>query len=153
MAIRAPREKVWEATEDLSLIAKYHPDVGRVELLSGDARRAPGVEYQCFVTEGPRQGNCIERVIENIPYEMTSTLSVDDTWGLCKLLRDFVTDTSLSSADGQTTIVTMLGYYEPTGFMARIMNLLVIRRTMKKRGLDVLTGIKKMVEGDSSTPQ
>ena len=127
VTINAPKEKVWDATEDISLIPSYHPDVGRVELLSANSRRVPGVEYQCFVTEGPRKGNCVERVTESIPYQKTVTLSVSDTWGLTKLVRDFVTETILSSTGNQTTTVTMLGYYEPADFKARVMNLLFIR--------------------------
>lgn len=146
VTVNASRERVWDVAEDISLIPTYHPDVGRVELLSANNRRDPGVEYQCFVTEGPRKGHCIERVTETIPYQKTVTLSVADTWGLSKLLQDFVTETSLSSEDNLTTTVTMLGYYEPVDFKASIMNLLFIRRMMTKRGLDVLSGIKNAVE-------
>jgi len=33
--------------QDISLISDYHPEVEKVELLSGNAKRAPGVEYKC----------------------------------------------------------------------------------------------------------
>ena len=146
VTINAPRQRVWAVGEDIALIPSYHPDVGRVELMSATNRRAPGVEYRCFVTDGPRKGSCVERVTEQIPYEKTVTLSVEDTWGLSALLRDFVTETLLSSQDDRTTTVTMLGYYEPVDLKARIMNLLVLRRMMTRRGRNVLAGIKDAVE-------
>ena len=151
--IHASREEVWDAVENLARIPDFHPDGARVELLSGNEHRTAGVEYRCVVSEGPRTGSCVERVLETVPYQKTTTLAVQDTWGLDRLLREFVTETVLSSQDGQTTTVTMLGYYRPAGIKAWILNLLFIRRLMAKRGRDVLSGIKTMVESLRSSPR
>lgn len=141
--INAPLEEVWEATQDISLIPGFHPVVADIEFLSGQKRRAPGVEYQCIVAEGPQKGSCVEKVIENIPFEKTSTLSVSDTWGLSKLLKDFVTETTFEKISEDKTALIFTGYYEPK---SRILNALILRRKMKKRGMDVINGIKKMIE-------
>jgi Polyketide cyclase / dehydrase and lipid transport. len=141
--INASLEEVWEATQDLSLIPGYHPVVAEVELLSGQQRRSPGVEYQCIVAKGPQKGSCVERVIENIPYEKTSTLSVSDTWGLSEMMKDFVIETTFEKLSEDKTILIFTGFYEPK---SRILNVLIFKRKMKKRGIDVINGIKEMVE-------
>ena len=145
--INAPVEKVWDATQDISMISTYHPEVEKVELLSGNAKRAPGVEYKCIIPEGkPRSGSCVEKVIENVKYEKTVTLAVEDTWGLSKMLKDYITDVTFEKKDNNTTILHMLGYYEPIGLKVRIMNILFLKRVMKKRGRNVLMGVKDLVE-------
>ncbi len=145
--INAPLKKVWDATQDISSIPIYHPEVEKVELLSNQNERAPGVEYKCVIPEGnPRSGSCIEKVIENVEYEKTTILAVEDTWGLSKMLKNYITDVTFEKADEQTTILHFSGYYDPIGLKVKIMNILVLRRIMKKRGKQVLTGLKDLVE-------
>ena len=109
--INAPVEKVWDATQNISLIPTYHPEVEKVELLSGNDKRAPGVEYKCIIPEGkPRSGSCVEKVIENVKYEKTTILAVEDTWGLSKMLKDYVTEVTFEKKDKNTTILHFLGY-------------------------------------------
>jgi hypothetical protein len=43
-----------------------------------------------------------------------------------------------------------VGYYEPIGLKVRIMNTLFLKRVMKKRGREVLMGVKDLVEKDSN---
>jgi len=146
VSINAPVEKVWDATQEISLIPAYHPEVEKVELLSGNDKRAPGVEYKCIIPEGkPRSGSCVEKVIENVKYEKTVTLAVEDTWGLSKMLKEYITDVTFEKKDN-ATILHMLGYYEPIDLKVRIMNILFLKRIMKKRGRNVLMGVKDLVE-------
>jgi len=145
--INAPVEKVWDATQDISLISAYHPEVEKVELLSGTDKRAPGVEYKCIIPEGrPRSGSCVEKVIENVKYEKTTILAVEDTWGLSEMLKDYISEITFEKKDKNTTILHLVGYYEPIGLKVKIMNTLFLRRVMKKRGREVLMGVKDLVE-------
>ena len=154
VSINVPVEKVWDATQDISLIPTYHPEVEKVELLSGNTKRAPGVEYKCIIPEGrPRSGSCVEKVIENVKYEKTTILAVEDTWGLSEMLKYYITEVIFEKKDKNTTILHLLGYYEPNGLKMRIMNILVLRRIMKKRGREVLMGVKDLVEKNYSNSE
>ena len=151
VSINAPVEKVWDATQDISLIPTYHPEVEKVELLSGNVERAPGVEYKCIIPEGrPRSGSCVEKVIENVKYEKTTILAVEDTWGLSEMLKEYITEVTLEKKDENTTILHLVGYYEPIGLKVRIMNTLFLWRVMKKRGREVLMGVKDLIEKNSN---
>ena len=147
VSISASVEQVWDATQDISLIPVYHPEVEKVELLSNQNKRAQGVEYKCIIPEGnPRSGSCIEKVIENDKYKKTTTLAVEDTWGLSEMLKYYTTDSILEKIDDKTTVLHFKGYYEPIGFKNKLMNVLILRRIMKKRGKEVMVGIKDLVE-------
>ena len=146
ISINAPIKKVWDATQDISLISAYHPEVGNVELISGQAKRGPGVEYKCVVPEGPRKGSCIERVLENVKYKKTTTLAVEDTWGLDKMLKNNIVDLMFEENGENKTILRFLGYYEPIGLKIKILNVILLRRKMRNRGNEVLMGLKDIVE-------
>ena len=62
------------------------------------------------------------------------------------MVKDYITDVTFERVDDNQTIVHMLGYYEPIGFKNKIMNILFLRRVMKKRGEAVLTGYKDLIE-------
>ena len=145
--INAPVEKVWDITQDISLIPVYHPEVEKVEFLSEQTNRAEGVEYKCIIPEGkPRSGSCVEKVVENDKYKKTTTLAVEDTWGLSEMLKNYTTDLIFEKIDDKTTTLHFQGYYEPNGFKNKLLNILILRRVMKKRGKVVLIGIKDLTE-------
>ncbi len=147
VSINASVEQVWDATQDISLIPVYHPEVEKVEFLSEQTNRAEGVEYKCIIPEGnPRSGSCVEKVIENDKYKKTTTLAVEDTWGLSEMLKNYTTDSILEKIGDKTTILYFKGYYEPIGLKNKIINILILRRIMKKRGKVVLIGIKDFIE-------
>ena len=145
--INAPVEKVWEAGQDLTLIPQYHPEVRHVEFVSGATRRAPGVEYKCIVPEG-RKGWCVERVVENIPNQKMSIEFPEDSWGLSRMLDNFLTELTLHSEDGATR-VRLEAFYAPKSLRLRVMNALVMRRMMRKRAILTLQGLKRMIEGQN----
>jgi uncharacterized membrane protein len=143
--INAPLKRVWDAVEDLSLIPKYHPEVRTVEYVSGQTRRAEGVSYKCIVPKG-RKGWCIERVVEHIPYEKTTIDFPEDSWGLSRMFSDFVTEINVKSGENDSTIATLVAFYNPKGALTAVMNALFIRRMMRKRALQTLASFKKLVE-------
>lgn len=144
--IEAPVAKVWEAIEDLTLIPSYHPEVGEVDFLSGQTRRAPGVSYKCIVSKGLK-GWCVEKVVEHIPMAKTSVSIPEDSWGLGKMFKDFLAEITVTpKEDGATTLVMLYAYYHPKGPLMRLINTLLLRRIMQKRAHQTFTGLKKMVE-------
>jgi uncharacterized protein YndB with AHSA1/START domain len=79
--IAASPERVWAIVDDITLIPEYHPDVGRVDLLSDARTRRAGVRYRCTILEG-RKGNCVEEVTEYVAGSRFTTAFPEDTWGL-----------------------------------------------------------------------
>jgi hypothetical protein len=118
-----------------------------VELLSGSARRAPGVSYKCVVPSGKRAGWCVERVIEHVPLERTTVAFPEDSWGLSRLLGDFTTELSVAPAGApDRTRVQLAAHYVPQGWRARILNRLGLRWVMRRRARQTLGRLGKLIE-------
>jgi hypothetical protein len=145
LAVNAKSTRVWEIIDDITLIPHYHPEVGKVNLISGQSKRAAGVKYQCTILEG-RKGSCVEEVVEYIPNVKISTGMVENTWGMNKMLADFVVETTIAPKNATTTILTFEAFYNPVGIFYKFINVLLLRRLMKKRSLLVMNGIKKLCE-------
>jgi hypothetical protein len=131
--------------DDISLIPKYHPEVGKVDLLSGQTTRETGVKYRCTILEG-RKGSCVEEVVDYVRGERFSTAFPEDTWGLSKMLRDFVVDSVLVPHGDCETDVALEAYYEPIGWKMRLLNVLLLRRLMARRALRTIEGVKRLAE-------
>lgn len=145
LRIRASRERLWTIVDDISLIPKYHAEVGQVELLSRLSTRAIGVKYRCTILEG-RKGSCVEEVVDCIPGERFATAFAEDTWGVSKMLRDFVVDTILVPHGDFETDAVLEAYYEPIGWKMRVLNALLLRRLMARRALRTIEGVKRLAE-------
>ena len=46
LRIRASSDRLWAIVDELFLIPKYHAEVGKVDLLSGQSTTATGVRYR-----------------------------------------------------------------------------------------------------------
>ena len=145
LRISAPRERLWAIVDDISLVPRYHPEVGKVDLLSGQSTRAIGVKYRCTILEG-RKGSCVEEVVDYVPGERFATAFPEDTWGISKMLGDFVVETVLVSRGDFETDVVLEAYYEPIGWKARVLNALFLRRLMARRALRTMEGVKRLAE-------
>ncbi len=145
IVIQAPASKIWEIADDISLIPSYHPEVGKVDLIDGKSKRVSGVKYQCSVLEG-RRGSCIEEVVEYIPQRKISTAMSQDTWGIDKMLADFIVDSIVRPIDEHSCSIQFDAYYNPFGFRKKVLNILVLRRAFKKRSPSVMQGIKHLAE-------
>lgn len=143
--IEASTAKVWGIVDDISLIPRYHPEVGKVDLISGQSKRALGVKYQCSILEG-RKGTCIEEVIEYVPNKKISTAMPQDSWGLTKVLADFIVDTTVETLDDNSCFLQFDAYYNPIGVWNTILNVLVLRRVFRRRSKSVMEGIKRLAE-------
>ena len=56
IVVNAPLKRVWMVAEDITLIPQYHPEVGKVDLIAGPAKRSLGTMYQCNILGGRRRG-------------------------------------------------------------------------------------------------
>lgn len=143
--IQSSAAHVWEIIDDISLIPQYHPEVSTVDLLTGHRRRAVGVKYRCNIHEG-RKGSCVEEVIQYLPNVKMSTGMSNDTWGMDKMFSNFIVETTVIPQPDRSTLLQFEAYYDPIGIRNRIVNALILRRVMRKRGLLTLHGIKRLSE-------
>jgi len=143
--IRAPRDRVWAIVDDVSLIPQYHPEVRKVDLLSGRSTRALGVKYRCTILEG-RKGSCVEEVVDYVPGQRMATAFPEDTWGISKMFAGFVVETILEPHGDYETILILKAYYEPIGWKTKLLNVLFLRRVMARRALRTIEGIKRLSE-------
>jgi len=139
-------ETTWAAFDDLTLIPRYHPVVREVEFPSGVSRRAPGVEYKCVIPTGSRRGWCTEKVIDHVPLRYSTVAFTADSWGMGRLIDDFVTEIAVEPAGESKTRVILRGFYTPKGWRGAVLNALLIRRTMKSRAIDTIHGLKRLLE-------
>ena len=151
VGVDAPSEEVWRVANDVSLIPQFHPEVDSVDLLDGQRERTVGSRYRCNVEHGKGKGSCIEEVVECIPGSKVSTFMASDTWGVDKMLEDFVVETTLIPRPDNGTVLRFEGFYNPVGIANRILNLVILRRKTMKRSLDVMDGIKRLAEERATT--
>jgi hypothetical protein len=145
MKINAPASSVGAIFDDISLIPLYHPEVRKVDLISGTSKRAVGVKYRCSILQG-RKGDCVEEVVEYIPQQKLSTAMREDSWGVDKMLADFIVETTLHPVDQQSCMLQFDAYYTPIGWWNSVLNHLMLRRMFRKRSRAVMEGIKRLVE-------
>lgn len=149
IVVYAPLNRVWEACDDITQIPRYHPEVGKVDLIAGQVKRSLGVKYQCNVLDGRRAGNCVEEVVGYEPERMLATRMVSDTWGIDRMFANFIVESTVSSLTETSTILRFEAFYEPIGMKNRILNALFLRRAIRKRSMAVMLGIKGIVEGEA----
>jgi hypothetical protein len=103
VVINASLEAVWAFSMDLTKIPTFHPRVLKVDLLSGKGQREPGVAYRCHLLGGKH--TCVEKDIEIVPMERIVTVLPEDTFGISKILSDYVVDTTFHRmSDSSITI-------------------------------------------------
>jgi len=145
LQISVSAAKLWDIADDITLIPQYHPEVGKVDLISGQSKRAVGVKYQCSILEG-RKGTCIEEIVEYIPFQKIATAMPEDSWGIGKMLTDFIVETILHPIDDNSCVLQFDAYYNPVGLRNKLLNTLWLRRVFRKRCLAVMEGIKRLAE-------
>jgi len=151
IVVDAPLKRVWEVANDITLIPQYHPEVDKVDLIAGQAKRSLGAKYRCNILEGRRAGSCVEEVVAYEPERMVATEMVSDTWGIDRMLSDFRVVSTVSRHTETSTILKFQAFYEPVGLKNRLLNALFLRRAIRRRSLAVMNGIKRVVEGKASS--
>jgi hypothetical protein len=141
--INAPLETVWEFGMDITRIPAFHPRVVKVELLSGKARREPGVSYRCHLSGGKH--TCVEKDIEIIPMQKIVTVLQEDTFGISKILADYVVETTVHRIGQSSTKMEISHYYSTPTLKAKLLNL-IARRKIARDAQATLNGIKAAIE-------
>jgi hypothetical protein len=128
---------------DITRIPAFHPRVVKVELLSGKARREPGVSYRCHLAGGKH--TCVEKDIEIIPMQKIVTVLPEDTFGISKILPDYVVETTVHRIGQSSTKMEISHYYSTRTLKAKLLNL-VARRKIARDAQATLNGIKAAIE-------
>jgi hypothetical protein len=137
-------EVVWEFNQDLGRIPEYHPRVSRVDLISGERRRAPGVAYMCHLKDG--RHSCLERDLDVVPMERIVTALPEDTMGLSKILPDYIVETKFTPTAADATRMEFRHYYSTGSLKAKLVNL-VARGRIARESSATLQAIKRAIEG------
>lgn len=128
---------------DLTKIPDFHPRVVKVDLLSGRAQRGPGVAYQCHLKGGKH--TCIEKDIEIVPMEKIVTVLPEDTFGISKILPDYVVETTFHRMGDSSTRVEISHYYSTNTVKAKLLNL-IANWKMARETQDMLNAVKRVIE-------
>jgi hypothetical protein len=124
--INAPLETVWAFSMDITKIPEFHPRVVKVDLLSGKAFREVGASYQCHLSGGKH--TCVEKDIEILPMQKIVTVLPEDTFGITKILPDYVVETTFHRVGQSSTKVEISHYYSTPTLKAKLLNLIAKRR-------------------------
>jgi hypothetical protein len=143
VVINAPLEEVWAFSMDLTKIPTFHPRVVKVDLLSGKAQREPGVAYQCHLKGGKH--TCIEKDIEIVPMEKIVTVLPEDTFGISKILSDYVVETTFHRVSDSSTRVEISHYYSTNTLKAKLLNL-IAKWKIASETQDMLEAVKRVIE-------
>lgn len=146
--INAPLETVWEFGMDITRIPEFHPRVVKVELLSGKARREPGVSYRCHLSGGKH--TCIEKDIEIVPMQKIVTVLPEDTFGISKILPDYLVETRVHRVGQSSTKMEISHYYSTPHLESQVAE---PNRKAKNcpRHQDTLNGMKAAIEERCAT--
>ena len=128
---------------DLTKIPTFHPRVVKVDLLSGKAQREPGVAYQCHLKGGKH--TCIEKDIEIVPMEKIVTVLPEDTFGISKILSDYVVETTFHRVSDSSTRVEISHYYSTNTLKAKLLNL-IAKWKIASETQDMLEAVKRVIE-------
>ena len=143
VVINAPLEEVWAFSMDLTKIPTFHPRVVKVDLLSGKALREPGAAYKCLLAGGKH--TCIEKDIEIVPMEKIVTVLPEDTFGISKILPDYVVETTFHRLSGSSTRVEISHYYSTKTLKTKLLNL-IAKRKLARETKGMLNAVKRVIE-------
>jgi uncharacterized membrane protein len=143
VVINTPLEEVWALSMDLTKIPTFHPRVVKVDLLSGKAQREAGVAYQCHLKGGKH--SCVEKDIEIVPMEKIVTILPEDTFGINKILPDYVVETTFHRMSDSSTRVEISHHYSTKTLKAKLLNL-IAKWKIARETQDMLNAVKRVIE-------
>ena len=140
--INAPVSKVWGIITDIKLLEKINPGVisakGRMDML-GETRT-------CEMQNGGRKGTMTEKLIEMEHEKKTVWAIQEDSMGMGKMLIDPRFCFYLEKAGENKTKLVNESFYKPSGFIVRIMNILMMKRKMGQIQQQILNNVKTLAE-------
>ena len=146
VVVNASLETVWEFNMDITKIPRFHPRVSKVDLLSGKARREPGVSYQCHFSG---KHTCVEKDIEIVPMEKIVTVLAEDSFGISRILSDYVVESTLHREGEFSTRVEISHYYSTNTWKARLLNFVASRKIARETQA-ILNAMKTAIETTSN---
>lgn len=146
--INAPLEKVWTFNMNLSKIEDYHPRVFKVDLISGKTMREAGASYRCHLKGGKH--TCVERDVEIVPMEKIVTILPEDTFGISRILTDYMVETSFSWISEKETRMVISHYYSTKTLRAKFLNLMG-KMKIARETQETLNAIKKTIESEQAS--
>ena len=105
-----------------------------------------GETRTCEMDNKGRKGTMTEKLIELIPEKKTVWTIENDTMGMSKMLKDPRFCFYLEKLGDNKTKVINESYYEPATFIAKIMNAVMMKKTMSKIQGQILANIKTLAE-------
>ncbi len=141
--IPAPKSKIWSLLDDFGNIHMFSPGVSASSLLEGP-NQGVGAKRKCEFYDGA--GHFIESVGAR---EEGKLLRVDvDEMQLKQEppIKNFQIFFELSSGPDSGSLVTATGHYETIGLLGKIMNVLIIRKKLRKGVMSVLDGLALHIE-------
>lgn len=145
--IHAAIEDVWAFGMDLTKIPEFHPRVVKVDLLSGKASREAGAAYRCHLAGGKH--TCVERDVEIVPMQKIVTVLPEDTFGISKILDDYVVETTFEKLNEDMTRVRISHFYSTRRWKAKLLNVIAGRKIARETQA-TLNGIKARIEAEEA---
>lgn len=140
--INAPKEKIWKALTDTSVLHKWmslvkHTD-GKEECLNA--------VRSCDVEMNGKKGKVREKCVMFEPQNKIGWEMEYDTFGFGKMFNNYGFSFELESINTNSTRVINKGFYDPKNFFVVLMNILMMKRKSSQIRKTVLNGIKQFVE-------
>lgn len=140
--INASIGNIWAVITDIAVLHQVNPGVvkasGRMDKL-GETRT-------CQIDNKGRKGTVTEKLIEMIPEKKTVWTIESDTMGMSKMLKDTRFVFNLEKLDENRTRVVNETYYQPANLVAKIMNVLMMKKMIGKAQEEILNNIKSLTE-------
>ena len=93
---------------------------------------------------------CVEKDIEIVPMQKIVTVLPEDTFGISKVLPDYVVETTLHRVGQSSTKIEISHYYSTPTLKAKLLNL-IARRKIARETRDTLNGMKTAIEERGAT--
>jgi len=141
--IEATPKAIFDVLADAEALPEWLPMVERCE---SRGPRGIGGERVCEVDWGGRRGMLVERCTERVMRRRLAFVVDEDTLGFSKMFDEFGFAYDLVPEGPGRTRVRMEGLYRPRGFLAKMMDVLLMRRRLAKSRCDILGYLKTHVE-------
>ena len=142
MTIEASAERVWRILEDGARLPEWMTLVKAT-----DAKRETlGAVRHCDVELAGRAGKVVERCVECVPGRTIAWRMESETLGMSKHFAEFGFGFELDPAGPHRTRVRTYTSYRPTGVVARLLDVLVLKRKYREVRRMALDGLRRLAE-------
>jgi hypothetical protein len=106
--------------------------------------------FRTNATSQAEKHMCVEKDIEIVPMQKLVTVLPEDTFGISKVLPDYVVETTLHRVGQSSTKIEISHYYSTPTLKAKLLNL-IARRKITRETQDTLNGMKAAIEERGAT--